>query len=492
MAMRVQFLRRLSRLVGAVVLVAVLSVILDAAQPVLGIAVIVLVYVLAVGAIALWLGWPAALAATLAAAAAINLLFMPPRLALVVVRVEDGLLLAAFLMVCGMSIPALGQAQSSLRDARARQRELTHLYELMAALAGQRRLNGIARTLAAHLQKALQAKSVEVVIQPDPKREMVVSVAPEGSVAESRPDLIVPLMTSRGLLGEVHIWPADDLGVHFLSDRLVRAAAGQAALAVERVLLVEAETRAQVLEESDRMKGILLSSVSHELRTPLATIKAAVSSLRSGAVGWDSAARDELLAAVEEETDHLNYLVGNLLDMSRIEAGALRPQRQWSVLADILRHTLRRLQRISAGHRFEIDVSEDLPLVPIDDAQIGQVFANLIGNSLKYTPVGSAIAIRARVIDNQNLVVTVANQGPHVAEADLPRIFDKFHRVTAAHHTIGAGLGLSICKGIVEAHGGRIWAENLPPSDPYTFAVHFTLPLTFEGARPPRLPEGIS
>ena len=144
-----------------------------------------------------------------------------------------------------------------------------------------------------------------------------------------------------------------------ISQLVGRARAGQA-IAVEKVRLTEIESRAKVLEESDRLKSALLSSVSHELRTPLATIKAAATSLRSGEVGWDSEARQDLLQAVEEEADHLNLLVGNLLNMSRIEANALRPERKWNVLSEILGSVLARMHHPPEEHRITIDIPEDL------------------------------------------------------------------------------------------------------------------------------------
>jgi len=232
-----------------------------------------------------------------------------------------------------------------------------------------------------------------------------------------------------------------------------------------------------LLEESDRFKSSLLSSVSHELRTPLATIKAAVTSLRSGTVEWDTDARSDLLAVVEEETDHLNQLVGNLLNMSRIEAGALKPERSWNSLADIVSGAVDRMRLQTEKHHLELDVSADLPLVPVDYFQIEQVFSNLISNSTKYSPEGSKISIHAWRTEEEMIQVRIINQGPHVAEGHLERIFDKFYRVTAADRITGAGLGLSICKGIVEAHGGRIWAENLAGG----FAFNFTLPLRADG-----------
>jgi two-component system sensor histidine kinase KdpD len=219
------------------------------------------------------------------------------------------------------------------------------------------------------------------------------------------------------------------------------------------------------------------------LRTPLSTIKAAASSLRGKEVSWDSSARVELVAAIDDEADHLNMLVGNLLDMSRIESGALKPKREWNILPEIVGGVLARMKHLTAAHRIEVDVPETLPLVPVDYVQIEQVFTNLVSNSSKYAPTDTFVCIRARQEEEQ-IHVQVSNQGPHVPANDLERIFDKFYRTTDAERVTGTGLGLSICKGIIEAHGGRIWAENVSDG----LAFNFTIPLVWDGAGPPEFP----
>jgi two-component system sensor histidine kinase KdpD len=222
--------------------------------------------------------------------------------------------------------------------------------------------------------------------------------------------------------------------------------------------------------------------VSHELRTPLAALKASVTGLRSGEVAWERPAPAELLAVMEEEVDHLNRLVGNLLDMARIEAGALKPLPRWDSLAHVLEDALAGLRRAAEHHQLEVDVPDDLPPAPVDHAQIEQVFANLIGNSLKYAPPGTTVRICARPEGEERLRVQIANQGPQVPAEYLERMFDPFSRLSASDRVTGTGLGLSICKGIIEAHGGRIWSENLPGG----FAFNFTLPLAWPGLPPPR------
>jgi two-component system sensor histidine kinase KdpD len=325
------------------------------------------------------------------------------------------------------------------------------------------------------------ADRVEVVVEASGDQASAsVYLPPDRTPAPDRsPTTIAPLLTARGLQGEIRVW-LDRAALTPAEDRLLKTFATQGALALERSRLARSAARAQVAEESDRLKTALLSSVSHELRTPLAAIKAAVTSLRSGAIDRHSIARDELLATIEEETDQLNTLVGNLLDMSRIEAGALKPQRAWNDLEEIVGAAMARLKQAARHHRLEIALPDDLPLIPVDFVQIQQVFINLIGNGLKYSPEGTLVRVDAQRRDQDVVAVRVINHGPSVPEEHLDRIFDKFYRVTAADRVMGTGLGLSICKGIVEAHGGSIWAENLPDG----LAFNFTLPLRVKDMPP--------
>jgi two-component system sensor histidine kinase KdpD len=222
------------------------------------------------------------------------------------------------------------------------------------------------------------------------------------------------------------------------------------------------------------------------LRTPLAVIKASVSGLRSGTVDWNLAARQELLASIEEETDLLNLLVGNLLDMSRIESGALKPQKEWNAIEEIAMGASTKIHKQLVNHHLEMHFADHLPLVPTDFVMVGQVFMNLISNSIKYAPPDTTILIYCQQ-EEDCLHVKVSNQGPPVPEQHLDRIFEKFHRVTKADQITGTGLGLSICKGIIEAHGGKIWAEN----EQEHFVFHFILPITLDGSLP-KIPEEIT
>jgi two-component system, OmpR family, sensor histidine kinase KdpD len=448
---------------------------------------IALLFLLPVGlCTAVW-GLGPGVTAAICAFLAFNYFFITPYYSLIVHRPEDLVVLIVFLGVAVVISQMVGRARRSLALATAHEREAVHLYELSTVMAGLNDSRAIAQVLAEHTLDTLRADRAEVFLESHssnrPVHIRLTNPSTTGEPTDGRimdgntkPTLLVPLETARGLLGEIRLWRVDP-PITQAEQRLLRAFASQGGLALERARLAEADRRARVLEESDRLKSSLLSSVSHELRSPLATIKASVTSLRSGAVNWDSEARDELLAAVEEETNHLNLLVGNLLSMSRIETGALNPQREWNALGEIVGSVVKRMRQETERHPIKIEFPEELPLVPVDYVQMEQVFTNLISNSAKYSPEDTPILIRAWQANDQEIQVQLINQGPPVPEEHLERIFDKFHRVTASDRVTGTGLGLSICKGIIEAHGGRIWAENLPGG----FGFNFTLPLKWEG-----------
>jgi two-component system sensor histidine kinase KdpD len=242
--------------------------------------------------------------------------------------------------------------------------------------------------------------------------------------------------------------------------QLLVAFANQLAVAVERQNIAEQHARARALEESDRLKSALVSSVSHELKTPLAAIKACATALLADGSTPGSAygVRRELAESIDRETDRLTRLVTNLLDMSRLEGGALRPELEWVSIGDVIADVLDRLEPMLEGRGVTLDVPESLPTTQLDFVQMTQVVTNLLDNALRYSPPGAAISISAEVVRDQ-LRVTVFNEGSRIPRPDLERLFDKFYRLST--ESVGVGLGLSIARGIVEAHNGRIWAENV-------------------------------
>ena len=474
----------LSRYLLAAGMVVLTTLALTALHGSLSTPVIALLLLIPVGvSTAMW-GLGPGITAALFAFLGFNYFFISPFYTFTVHRPEDVVVLLVFLGVAVVMSQLVARARTGMAAATAREQEATQLYELSTSLAGHQDDGDIIQLLAEQLRSAFSAEQVEVELIGSPPVKVQLSGQPGGHlVSEVRPpELTAPIHAVRGEVGDIRLWRAAPFSA--ADKRLLHAFASQGALALERAGLARAQSHTNLLEESDRFKSSLLSSVSHELRSPLATIKAAASSLRGGQVSWDSPARAELLSAIDEEADHLNILVGNLLDMSRIESGALRPARQWNVLSEIVESAASRMHRPLEGHRLEMEIPDDFPLVPVDFAQIEQVFTNLISNSIKYAPGGTVIRIHAQVEDPLRALVEVSNQGPQVPSEHLDRIFDKFYRITAADRVTGTGLGLSICKGIIEAHGGKIWARNQPDG----FAFNFTLPLTLDGSIPPEPP----
>ena len=473
------FLRQARKYVFSIVFIAFVTAIFFALRDVLDTTLIALLYLIPLGMITAYWGLGSGITSALVTFLVFNYLFIQPYYLLAVHQPSDVVILIVFLIVAVVISQFVARARAGEAMATAREREATQLYELSIALAGLHKDHAIAEILAKHIQSTLHSEAVELNIM---GAQPFVFHLHDSKLPIRVPELIVPIQAARDTLGEIRLWrtaPAISSGER----RLLQTFASQGALALERAWLAQAESRAQVLEESDKLKSAILSSVSHELRTPLSTIKAAASSLRGRDVAWDSPARSELIEAIDDEADHLNMLVGNLLDMSRIDSGALKPKREWNILSEIVGSVLARMKRLTDTHQIEVDIPETLPLVPVDYVQMEQVFTNLLSNSLKYAPEHTKICIRAHK-EGEMVHVQVSNQGPHVPIEHLERIFDKFYRTTAADRITGTGLGLSICKGIIEAHQGRIWAENLTKG----MAFNFTLPLIWDGALPSQLP----
>jgi two-component system sensor histidine kinase KdpD len=247
-------------------------------------------------------------------------------------------------------------------------------------------------------------------------------------------------------------------------------------------MLAERTQREQVEIEAERLRTSLLSSLSHDLRTPLGAITGAASSLLEDRANVPEATRRGLLETILEESQRMSRLIGNLLDMIRVESGALQVQKEWQPLEEPVGVALIRLDDRLRDHPVTVTLPPDLPLVPLDTVLIEQVFINLLENAVKYTPAGTPIEISAVVTDGV-VRVDVADRGPGLPPGEEARIFEKFHRVPSAAVAGGIGLGLTICRGIVTAHGGRIWAENRADGGA---VFRFTLPLA--GSPPAPVP----
>jgi two-component system sensor histidine kinase KdpD len=252
----------------------------------------------------------------------------------------------------------------------------------------------------------------------------------------------------------------------------------QMALAIEVTMLAAEARAASVLKEADQLKTTLLRTISHDLRTPLAAIKARTSSLLEGDVELDHSEWQESMRVIDTEADHLNRLVEDVMDLSRIEAGALQAHFETYAADEVVSAVISRVERMAKDHRLEIDVPADLPAVRLDIMLIGRVLSNLLENACKYSPAGSIVRLSAEASDG-GLLFTVADQGAGIPTAQRERVFEPFYRIhrPLEVRTFGAGLGLAICRGIVAAHNG--WIQVVEPDREGT-AIRFWLP----GERP--------
>jgi two-component system sensor histidine kinase KdpD len=256
---------------------------------------------------------------------------------------------------------------------------------------------------------------------------------------------------------------------------LLTTIASQIALALERANMAEEMSEARALAQTEKLRGALLSSISHDFRTPLASIIGSASSLLDAGAHFSAEARRDLLLTIQQSGERLHRYVVNLLDMSRLEAGALTVTRDWVELADLIGTALARMEEALKRHRVVLNLPRDLPMLHVDFVLIEQVLLNLLDNAAKYSPPGSTITIAARD-EGDALSLEIANACDALPSGELERIFTKFYRLNDSSDTKGTGLGLSICKGFVEAHGGSIAARAT--ADRSGMVVVVRLPVT--------------
>ena len=270
--------------------------------------------------------------------------------------------------------------------------------------------------------------------------------------------LYLPLTASGGIVGVLGLSPEQPDRFEAVDQRRqIDAFAVQIALAIERAELSEETELARREVEKEQLRSSLLSSVSHDLRTPLAVITGAASTLVDAAGSIDEETRLDLMKTILEETERLNRLIRNLLDMTRLDSGTVRVKKEWLPLEEVVGSALNRLDARLAGRDVHVELPPDLPLVPCDAVLIEQALINLLENAAKYSE--GPIEINA-TLGPKEVVVEVADRGPGIPAGEQGRVFEKFYRAIREGGPSGVGLGLAICRAIVAAHGGRIWAQN--------------------------------
>lgn len=466
------------QILSTIAIIAGSSIVLYMLRNILSAPVVALLYLIPVVITATFLGRAAGIGASVLAFLVFNYFFIPPYYTFRVNHAQDLLVMIVFLGVAILIGSLIARIQSNLVTVQAREMEALQLYELSVELGGKKDPAEIASVLAQRLNQLFDDVIIHVEFLSGNQYDSIFLPEHIVSIDPGWVPFVVPLLIQDRSLGNITIY-SEKNGFRPEEERLIRTFAHQGAIALDRAILLSIETQTRIFKESDRIKTAILSSVSHELRTPLASIQAAGTSLFNPEVNLAADARLELQSILLEETENMAQLVGNLLNMSRLEAGSLNLQRQWNSLSEIVDTCLRRIHRATQNHHILVEVSDDLPLLFVDAVLIEQVFINLIRNSVKYAPLDTNIEIKARVSD-EVVRVQISNQGPGIPPEHIDQIFDKFHPIPGRDSMQGTGLGLSICKGIVESHGGQIHAENLEEG----VAFIFTLPVSWNGETP--------
>jgi two-component system sensor histidine kinase KdpD len=484
---RFSFLRpRLSALAGAVPFLSVAAAvgIGTIASHFLVLPNLSMIFLTAVLFCAVTYGAGSAILAAVLSFFAYNFFFIEPVYTFTIAEPHELFALLIFLLVAVLTGGLAGRVREQ-SDAAARRVVATQsLYDFSSKLSAIAKLDDVLWVVVSHVAKSVNGGALALLGQKE-ELELGAALPPEDTLGPSEwaaarwsatrgefagwRTATLPnaqfqfrsLRTSRGILGVIGVRPGktdEDLSAE--DDRALSALIDQAAVAIERTQLVDEAAKAETAIESERLRGALLSSLSHDLRTPLSAIMGAVTSLRELGDKMPASSRRDLLATIEEETARLSRFVSNLLDMTRLEAGAVNVKRDLADAGDAVRSAVAHARSSFPARPIEVTIAPDLPLVRGDATLLEQVVFNLLDNADKYVPAGSPTSVSIRV-EGRKLVITVTDHGPGIPQAELERVFEKFHRVAPGDgRPAGTGLGLSICRGLIGAMDGTIRAES--------------------------------
>ncbi|MGA9796177.1 MAG: sensor histidine kinase KdpD, partial [Rhizomicrobium sp.] len=466
----------------------------------LGITNVALVFLTAVLASAITYGlWPSLLAC-LVSTLAYNFFFIPPLYTFTIAQPENVVALFFFAVVAVIASNLTARVRVQAVIARERAKATEDLYLFSRKLAAVFSLDDLLWATAFQFAQMLKVRVV--LLLPDGETVAVrAGYPPEDTVEDADVAgakwvwdhgteagrgsntlpgarwLFMPMRTGRGTVGVVGL-DSDKPGVLLSPDqrRLFDALADQAALAIERVNLAQDIDRNRLNAETERLRSALLTSISHDLRTPLSSILGSASSLKNYGATLDEAAKQELLGSILEESERLNRFIANLLDMTRLEAGAIAPRLELVDLADLVGSALRRAANVLAQYEIDLTLSPNLPMLKLDPVLFEQALFNLLDNAGKYAPPGSKVSVQDGIV-NDRVRLTIGDQGDGIPPEDIERIFDKFYRVQASDRKrAGTGLGLAISRGFVESMGGTLVATNRVAGKGAEFTITLPLP----------------
>jgi len=441
-----------------------------------------MLFLVPVMAIAVYFGLRPALFTAFASVLAYNFFFLPPLYTFNISDPNNWLSLAALLFVAVIAANLAARVRTEADLAARRARVAEDLYKFTAKMVGIARLDDILWTASFQIASMLDANVVILLPDREGKQLDIRGFYPPddqlnaddltaavrswkegdavGHGADAAPQaqrLFLSMRTGLGPVGVIGLHRAKLLTTE--ERRLLDSLNDQTALAIERALLAERVDEARVLVEADKLRVAMLSSLSHDLKTPLASILGAATTLAANLDLYDVERTKEILTTVREEAERLDRFVGNLLDMSRLEAGVLGAKPEPVDIADILAAATVRLRTLLSGHRLSEKIALDLPFARVDPLLLEQALVNVLDNAAKYSPTNSRIWLKAAP-DKDIIVLTIEDEGPGIPPVDLAHVFDKFHRIRKADRLAGTGLGLSVARGFVESFGGTLTAAN--------------------------------
>ncbi len=459
---------------------------------------VAMIYVLGATVAGLRLGRGPGTLTAIASVAAFDFFFVPPRLTF---QVSDAEYIVTFVVMLAVTL-TIGNLMANVRQqnrvAGARERRTSLLYAMSRELAGTRGSDNMARVAVRHVAEVFD--STAVVLTPDthgklryptgtpldssfrgadlPVAQWVLDHGQRAGLGTdtlpAAPAVYLPLEGARRTLGVLAVLPANRRRVLLPEQRhLLETFAGQIALAWERTALGEEAATARITAESESLRNTLLASISHDLRTPLAVIAGAASTLARHGMALANDDRQALALSIEVQAQEMSNLISNVLDLMRLESGRVELKCDTHSVEDLVGSALNRLEPRLQDHPVTIDLPDELPAVTVDAVLVSQVLSNLLDNAVKYTPAGTAIRIAA-VADAPMVRVAVEDDGPGLPPGDPRLLFDKFQRGREESAVVGAGLGLAICRAIVDAHGGTITAG---PGTRGGARFEFTLPV---------------
>lgn len=475
---------RWSRYGWALVIVTVCTALAAAMYKHFELSNLVMLYLLGVTVAGLRLGRGPSVVTAVLNVAAFDFFFVRPRFTFAVGDVQYVVTFAVMLTIALVIATLVASVRQQTRVAGARERRTALLYAMSRELAATRGTSSMARIAIKHVAEVFDCKAVlllpdaagRLVYPRDPPvpgafqgADLAVAqwVADHGRRAglgsdtlPAAPALYLPLGDGERKLGVLAVLPSNPRRVLLPEQRhLLETFAGQIGIALERARLAEAAEAARVAGERESLRNTLLASISHDLRTPLAVMAGAGSTLEEHGDALDQQTRKSLAHSIATKAREMSDVISNVLDLMRFESGETVLRRDWHSADDLVGAALHRLEERLGQHPVELRLSDDLPAVFVDANLVVQVFANLFDNAAKYTLPGTRIVVSA-VADGAYVRVTVDDEGPGLPQVDPARLFDKFQRGTGEDTIVGVGLGLSICRAIVEAHGGTISARH--------------------------------